>query len=112
RHPGPAQAAVVGEQDDAGAAAGVRQLIAADRPAGVWVEEVDRPQRGPCAGRLPLPVLAGVDRMPDDAVSTGGPTLLSVHKLDRVQGGVFERTEVGGSREAAKSAKKQRTGGA
>src|SRR5205823_2259253 len=69
--PGPLQAAVVGEQDDPGTAAAVGQLLAADGPAGVRVEEEDGAQRRAGAGGLALPVLAAVDGVPDAAVGAG-----------------------------------------
>src|SRR5262249_53073924 len=90
----PLQAAVPGEQQDAHAAAPVRQLFPARDPAEEGGEEVDRTEGGPDAGRLPLPGPAAVDGVPDDAVVADGPTLLAVEELDGLQGRVREVAQV------------------
>src|SRR5262249_17382715 len=94
----PLEAAVAREQEHADAAGSVRPLLATGDPAGEGVDEVQGAQRRPHPGRLPLPVPAAVDGVPDDALVTDGPALVAVHELDGAQGRVLEMTQVVGAR--------------
>src|SRR5262249_52035793 len=93
----PRLAAVFRVQHDAdGPAAG--QLLAADDPADVGVEEVQALERRALAARQALPVLAAVDGVPDDALVADGPALALVDELDGSEGAVFMMAQLGGGR--------------
>src|SRR5262249_37874026 len=73
-------------------------LLAADHPAQVGVDEVQRPQRGAHPGGLALPVLAAVDTVPDGPVVADRPALPGVDELDGAEAGVVEVARVGPAR--------------
>src|SRR5262245_2494703 len=72
----------------------MRQLLTAGDPAGVWIQEVNRAQRGAQACRLPFPAFAAVHRVPHDAFIADGPALVAVHELDPMKSSVFEISHV------------------
>src|SRR5262249_29389695 len=87
----------VGRREDDRATAAARQFLAADRPAGEGVQERESPQRAADAGVLPLPGLAAIDRVPDDALVADGPAFVAVDELNRPQRGIVEMARRGGN---------------
>src|SRR5439155_23689087 len=64
-------------------------------PADVGREEMHRAERGPNAAGLPLPVLAPVDRVPDDPFIAHRPAFVAIDELHRAQGSVIVMTQIG-----------------
>ena len=78
----PIPAAVIGEEDNAGAGVTVGMRISAHRPAGLAIDEVDRFERVAGARCLQPPLVSAVFGMPDSPAITDGPPVLGVDEAD------------------------------
>ena len=100
----------VGREQQYARTAAAGQLLAANDPADVGVEEADRPQRGADVAGDQLPPLAGVDGVPDGAVVADRPAFRSIDELDGVEGGVLQVVHVAGADRHGKDGRRQQRG--